>query len=571
MNTGAATGLVPASTPVATWISILQFHDNRRRRTGQSSSTMSTSTIRGIILAGTLALAGELPAADPTPLEQFQQALFEEEANRDLPKAIAGYEEVIRRMDQQRQLAATAVFRLGESYRKLGKTNEAVRAYERIVTEFSDQETLVKLSEQNLSVLRPSRKLAATPDASAPGSVTATGSSELRRLEILLETVRSLEPMSDAELRTLLEFGSDEVGVGSLRSRRHARQQLEYAEERLRGGPESPSLKSQADQWRRSLLASEESLSAWRAETLRMLEARVEAARSLAGNRGAASAPQYDEEFLNRYGLTAADINRAQGGPASGMRYGLTPAAEQQALRLFLETIRQLDVGSRDELAAISSHQPDAHLQGLLAQADQLQTRLSELKGQFGAEHPQVVATQNSLRSLDQQILNQRNAIVAAAEARLAALDRLLADGGSPTGQPGAVSQLDPAARAKQKELLEQELALVQQQLKAVRRQADAGTVPAEEPVFKEREVIQLRRQIVALDPSADSIKRQRELLGQELELIRKLVEYARLKVEKGQGSRNELVELERQMLQLLREDLDLAARLSQSTADRNR
>src|SRR5262249_52376113 len=55
--------------------------------------------------------------------------------------------------DKDRQLAATAIFRLGECYRKLGKTNEAVVQYERIVREFGDQQTLVTLSEQNLTGL----------------------------------------------------------------------------------------------------------------------------------------------------------------------------------------------------------------------------------------------------------------------------------------------------------------------------------------------------------------------------------------------------------------------------------
>jgi tetratricopeptide (TPR) repeat protein len=118
--------------------------------------------IRAILFVGALSVATWLPAAEKDLTEQFQQALFEEEANRNLPAAIEGYEAVIRRLDEQRQLAATAVFRMGESYRKLGKTNDAVRAYERILSEFQDQETLVKLSEQNLSVLAP--KKSATDD-----------------------------------------------------------------------------------------------------------------------------------------------------------------------------------------------------------------------------------------------------------------------------------------------------------------------------------------------------------------------------------------------------------------------
>lgn len=207
--------------------------------------------LRAILLCGALS-AATLPAAD-TLTEQFQRAMFEEEANRNLPAAIAGYEAVIKRLDEQRQLAATAVFRMGESYRKLGQTNEAVAAYERIIKEFADQETLVRLSGQNLSILKPKdSESPATTDTElsrlldrrnkkqadlqqlrsqyseenpvvrrVAGELqmldeqiqqrmlgvarqpTSAELNELRRLEILLETVRSLEPMSEEEIRTL--------------------------------------------------------------------------------------------------------------------------------------------------------------------------------------------------------------------------------------------------------------------------------------------------------------------------------------------------------------------------------
>ena len=80
----------------------------------------------------------------------LQQGLFEEEANRNLDAAIASYQSLATQFDKDRQVAATAVFRLGECYRKLGKTNEAVLQYERIILEFPDQQTLATLSRQNL-------------------------------------------------------------------------------------------------------------------------------------------------------------------------------------------------------------------------------------------------------------------------------------------------------------------------------------------------------------------------------------------------------------------------------------
>lgn len=80
----------------------------------------------------------------------LQKGLFEEEANRNLDAASAAYETLVKQFDQDRQIGATAVFRLGEVYRKQNKTNEAVLQYERIIRDFAEQTTLVTLSRQNL-------------------------------------------------------------------------------------------------------------------------------------------------------------------------------------------------------------------------------------------------------------------------------------------------------------------------------------------------------------------------------------------------------------------------------------
>jgi ankyrin repeat protein/tetratricopeptide (TPR) repeat protein len=105
------------------------------------------------IFAAMLALATLARGATNDLTGLLQKGLFEEEANRDLNAAIANYQSLASAFDKDRQLAATAVFRLGECYRKLGKTNEAVAQYERIIKEFSDQPTLVTLSRQNLTGL----------------------------------------------------------------------------------------------------------------------------------------------------------------------------------------------------------------------------------------------------------------------------------------------------------------------------------------------------------------------------------------------------------------------------------
>jgi cytohesin len=107
---------------------------------------MKTKLCLGIfIVAATLAHA---QTNDLTAL--LQQGLFEEQANRNLDAAIAVYQNLTARFDQDRQLAATAVFRMGECYRAQGRTNEAAAQYERILHDFSDQQTLATLSREDL-------------------------------------------------------------------------------------------------------------------------------------------------------------------------------------------------------------------------------------------------------------------------------------------------------------------------------------------------------------------------------------------------------------------------------------
>jgi ankyrin repeat protein len=122
---------------------LLQFHDNTLDR-NRHHCAMKTKTA-GIILVW-LASVGFACASTNDITTLVQKGLFEEEANHHLDAAIDYYQEAIGRFDKDRQLTATAIFRLGECYRLQGKTNEANVQYERIVKEFADQTQLVELS-----------------------------------------------------------------------------------------------------------------------------------------------------------------------------------------------------------------------------------------------------------------------------------------------------------------------------------------------------------------------------------------------------------------------------------------
>src|SRR5436190_1194383 len=94
-----------------------------------------------------LAMVVTASAAD-TVTEKLQRGLFEEEANHNLSTAMKEYQAIIAQSDEQRKVVATALFRLAECYRKLGQTNEAAKAYQQVLRDYSEQEQLVQMAEK---------------------------------------------------------------------------------------------------------------------------------------------------------------------------------------------------------------------------------------------------------------------------------------------------------------------------------------------------------------------------------------------------------------------------------------
>ena len=112
---------------------------------------MKTKTI--VLLAVLLAGSDQVAPAADNLSAALQQGLLEEEANHNLEAAIQAYQSVVDQFGDQRKIAATALFRLGECYRKQGKTNEATLQYQRVLADFPDQAALIGPSEKNLAAL----------------------------------------------------------------------------------------------------------------------------------------------------------------------------------------------------------------------------------------------------------------------------------------------------------------------------------------------------------------------------------------------------------------------------------
>jgi ankyrin repeat protein len=146
-----------------------------------------------VLLSVFFGLLLTLRAADPLS-EAFQRGLLAEETRADFQAASAAYGEVIRLADAQRDLIATALFRLSETQRRLSRTNDAIAGYHRLIREFSTQTNLVTLATERLQALGgaetpqksrdPSSSLAA-PLKSDEGA-TDPESRELERLRRML-------------------------------------------------------------------------------------------------------------------------------------------------------------------------------------------------------------------------------------------------------------------------------------------------------------------------------------------------------------------------------------------------
>jgi tetratricopeptide (TPR) repeat protein len=127
-----------------------------------------------------LTLAG-LCAAQDKMAEAIRKGIVEEDTSHNFNAAIQDYQTVVAQYDGDRQATATALFRIAECYRKLGKSTEAIEAYGRVVKEFADQ---TKLAEQSRNQLTNTYKI---PQKEPAGAVDAATAEARQRYRAILE------------------------------------------------------------------------------------------------------------------------------------------------------------------------------------------------------------------------------------------------------------------------------------------------------------------------------------------------------------------------------------------------
>jgi tetratricopeptide (TPR) repeat protein len=91
------------------------------------------------------------------PVTALTRNMLDEELNSNPQAAAKTYEAMLAAFDRQRETAAQAIFRLGESYRRMGRVDEARSMYARILREFVDFPDLAKLSQRILTENAPTQ------------------------------------------------------------------------------------------------------------------------------------------------------------------------------------------------------------------------------------------------------------------------------------------------------------------------------------------------------------------------------------------------------------------------------
>lgn len=85
----------------------------------------------------------------------LQQGIFAEETEGDLNAAIKIYEDIVSQTDLSRAIAAQALYRLGLCHLKLGNKDKAATALNKLLSNYTEQESLVALARKQLEQSNP--------------------------------------------------------------------------------------------------------------------------------------------------------------------------------------------------------------------------------------------------------------------------------------------------------------------------------------------------------------------------------------------------------------------------------
>jgi Tol biopolymer transport system component len=112
--------------------------------------TTKNQTSFVLVLLAFLFVIGNNCLAQQSAGEIFEKALYLEEAQGNLQKAIELYQQILEQFPKAREIAAKAQLHIGLCYEKLG-LNEAPKAYQKVLDDFPDQIDAAKVAQEKLS------------------------------------------------------------------------------------------------------------------------------------------------------------------------------------------------------------------------------------------------------------------------------------------------------------------------------------------------------------------------------------------------------------------------------------
>lgn len=109
------------------------------------------------LLVTALAADNALPCLIQQSAEDlYQAALMKAEAEGDLNGAIKLFQDILTKFPDKRDIAASAQLHIGLCYEKLG-LKEAEKAFQKVISDFPEQEKVVKMAREKLSLLPGTR------------------------------------------------------------------------------------------------------------------------------------------------------------------------------------------------------------------------------------------------------------------------------------------------------------------------------------------------------------------------------------------------------------------------------
>jgi uncharacterized protein involved in exopolysaccharide biosynthesis len=366
--------------------------------------------------------AAEPPKPDVTAL--LQKGLFEEEVNRNFEAAIAEYRQAVAQFDKQRAYAATAIFRLAECNRKLGKTNDAQALYQRIPQEFRDQTNLAALALNHVP---------------RPAPATAIKSSELARTlqklqSLQVDTVFELAQLKDLLVR-LKAMPRDQLAKsltvvqpdGQLQALQQERDRVLQKQAQLGAltadGNETTAAERMLDAIEKQINERMEGILLGMTTRLLSYQAREEEFTKLSEklSRELEQAKSGNQNTELGGGTVTPQENSLAGELLKQSEaHRIQSQAEVVQTEKLLQSLKQLP---RDQLIkALSSASPDPVLNELVAQRATCLQRISKLGEDKTDQHPEMVAEKRVLATIDRQVDERIEGILIGLKIKLDAL-----------------------------------------------------------------------------------------------------------------------------------------------------